>query len=348
MSDGRETCPYCGKRYKRLATHITMSHPEKNHVSNDGDERKSGSDRLVIEDLSIEELESAIAKKIFDKVPDLSSKDGPRKPNTAGLEEKYGFLKTVEVDFWLTNLHGVEIGIYQKERFMAKNRAFTRNLELVGAIRDEGKPDGMFGYDKDNWDDVSLEDYGHKRLIMKWFNSKSVSHIGTIEEMIVESLSSSIGANDTLPSFKLVIPRYKYIVNLQKEHTKLPKIGEIFTFAMKNQKEDRWEIYSFDEKRFTVGSDWMIKERDGRIVGRIDQKVLNIGGKILVHFLDEELYEDRVFYRVVILFTMMLYFKEKILKKIELFRKLMDETDFDLDIPADEELFYRNPRALKR
>ena len=56
------------------------------------------------------------------------------------------FEKTVVIDFWLTNIHDAEIGIFQQERYMAKNRLFSKNLEIVGAVKEKGKVDGIFGY----------------------------------------------------------------------------------------------------------------------------------------------------------------------------------------------------------
>ena len=260
--------------------------------------------------------------------------------------QKGEFVKIVEIDFWLTNIHDVEIGIFQKERFMAKNRLFSKNLELVGAVKEKGKVDGMFGYNSDNWDNV--KELSKKRLVLKWFNSKSVGWLGTIEEMIISSLASSIGSDDTLPSFKITLPRYKYVVDLQKEHTKVPKIGEIFTFALKDKKTGNWEVYSFDEKRLTVGSDWDILVGDNQPVGKIDEKILNLGGKFKVHFYDKGLYKNMNFYRVVLLFTMMLKFKQKILDKIDKMKKDLRENGKKINIAADEERFMMNPRALKR
>ena len=149
-------------------------------------------------------------------------------------------MKKVVVDYWLTDLHNAEIGIYQRERFMAKNRMFSRNLELVGKVSEEGKADGMFGYNSARWDDIPEKDIGKKRLIMKWFNMESVGFLGSIEEMVAESITNSTGSDDTIPSFRVVLPRYKYVINLMKNHTRLPKIGEVFSFCMliENKKEE--------------------------------------------------------------------------------------------------------------
>jgi hypothetical protein len=173
---------------------------------------------------STDALEEAVAKKmlaakqeseaereIVDETPEEEVEDKtPVKPG-----EK--FEKTIEVDFWLTDLHGAKIGIYQRERFMAKNRAFSKNLDLIGAVREEGKADGMFGIDTDNWHDVPEKDLATRRLVLKWFNSESIAHLGTIEQIVLNSITASIASDDELPVFKCVIPNYEFLVDLKKE-----------------------------------------------------------------------------------------------------------------------------------
>lgn len=257
------------------------------------------------------------------------------------LKEDAPIDKMVEVDFWWTNLHAAKIGIYQRERFMAKNRNFTRNLDLIGAVKEAGKVDGMFGFEEDNW---SHANPSMRRLIIKWFNSQSVAYLGTIEEMALNSLSSSIGANDTLPSFKVILPRYEFIVDLQKEHTRL-RVGEIFTFPL--LVKDEWHVFAFDEKRLTIGSDWEIK-RGNKVVGKIDERVINVGGKFLVHFFDAKLYKDVNFYRTVILFTMMLKFKSEIYSQIKEARAAYLEGKAPIEVCQDEIRLLRNPRTIRR
>ncbi|MEX2680688.1 MAG: hypothetical protein Q6373_003760 [Candidatus Sigynarchaeota archaeon] len=287
--------------------------------------------------------ESAAEAEIPDEAPEAEVEDKtPLKPG-----EK--FEKKVEVDFWMTNLHGAEIGIYQKERFMAKNRAFSRNLDLVGAVREEGKPDGMFGIDKDNWHDVPEKDLATKRMVLKWFNSESVAHLGTIEQLVGNSLAASIASDDELPVFKCVIPNYDFLVDLKKEHTRLPKVGEMFACSIKIVKEDRWMPVIFDEKRATIGSDWDVKIGDGkRTVAKIDEKLLNVGGKFIITFLDKDLYRIPPFFKTVILFSMMLKFKKDIMSGIAKLRDLVEKGKAKLNLVPQEEKLFWNPRLLRR
>jgi hypothetical protein len=301
-------------------------------------------------------LEEAVAKKMLAagqesnaeaEIPDEAPEVEIEEKTPAGPVEK--FEKNVEVDFWMTDLHGAKIGIYQKERFMAKNRAFSKNLDLIGAVREEGKADGMFGIDTDNWHDVAEKDLATRRLVLKWFNSESIAHLGTIEEIVLNSLTASIASDDELPVLKLVIPNYDFLVDLKKEHTKLPKIGEMFGCAIKDAKEGHWLPIQFDEKRATIGSDWDVKVGDKvKIVAKIDEKLLNVGGKFVVTFLDKPLYKMAPFFKTVILFTMMLKFKKEIMNTIAKLRDQIEHGKIKLDPAPEEEKFMWNPRLLRR
>ncbi|MHA1870530.1 MAG: hypothetical protein ACTSXF_06230, partial [Promethearchaeota archaeon] len=81
---------------------------------------------------------------------------------------------------------------------------------------------------------------------------------------------------------------------------------------------------------------------------KIDEKKLNIGGKFEVEFYDEDLYKNRAFKTVVILFTMMLKWKDAIKDKIEKIRKYLEDGRIKLDISANEEKFLMNPRSIRR
>ena len=303
---------------------------------------------------STDELEKSVADKFLAASSNTTTEEEiTEEPpesdvlDSTQIEPGEVFEKVVNVDFWLTNLHSAEIGIYQKERFMAKNRAFSRNLELIGAVHEEGKPDGMFGINKDNWYDVPVKELAQKRIVIKWFNMDSVAHIGTIEEIVLTSLHASIASNDELPAFKIVIPNFNFLIDLKKEHTRFPKIGEMFSCSFKD-KDGNWHPIIFDEKRITIGSDWDVKIGDGtRIVAKIDEKVLNVGGKIIVTFLDKDLYKTAPFFKTVILFAMMCNFKKEIIADIANLRGLVDAGKVMVNLSPEEEKFFLNPRMLR-
>ena len=92
---------------------------------------------------STDELEKAVAKKMLaasaqespSEAEIVDEKPEPEILDTTPVKPGEKFEKVVEVDFWMTDLHSTKIGIYQRERFMAKNRAFSKNLRLLSIDR---------------------------------------------------------------------------------------------------------------------------------------------------------------------------------------------------------------------
>lgn len=261
------------------------------------------------------------------------------------------FERKVDIDFWLTKLHTEDIGIYEKDRLMAKNRLVTRNLEFVGGIKEQGKKDGFFGIDKDMWK-LDGKDITAKRMVIRWFASESVEHLGTIEQMVSTSVAASLSVNDEIPIFKIILPEYDFIVDVQKEHPKVPRIDEQYSCVLKDMRKDKkyWIPLMFDQKVIALGSDWNIKVdlpgEDKKLVANVDEKLLNVGYKYVATFYDENLYHYAPFYRTVILFGMMLKYREEIKLRIARIRELLLSGKIKLDVSPEEEKLLWNPRYL--
>ena len=80
----------------------------------------------------------------------------------------------------------------------------------------------------------------------------------------------------------------------------------------------------------------------------IDEKVVNIGGKYVIKVYDERAWGNDHLQNVMLLFTMVLKFLDPIKNKLKRTRKKLRSGEIALDISAQEEKLYRNPRALKR
>ncbi|MHA1793849.1 MAG: hypothetical protein ACTSVI_14495 [Promethearchaeota archaeon] len=268
-----------------------------------------------------------------------------------------GFKKEVVVDFWSTNLHGEEIGIYEHKRKEASSRSFTKDLELIGKVIDDNG-ESVFGYRKNAWDPPhskdELEYYTKKRLIIRWFkkgDDGKVTLIGTIEEMTLDSIRKSMISDDPLHSFKISLTNYPYLVTLTKEHARLPgRIGEMWGFAlMTDEKSKGWEIFLLDEKRFTIGTDFDAKKDHMKnIIVKLDEHVLNIGGKVKITFFNKRLHDFKPFYNTILLFSMLFKFKKALREKIVKARKLMNEMGKRIHVDANEIKLMHNPRMFKR
>jgi len=357
MSSEKDQCPYCKKWYRNINAHIKRLHPNEKPV--ECGEIKSSSTKELEKELAKKILsqqkpkekeltvEEALKEEIKDKSPEEVEKEREKKKEKLKKQPRKVARKIV-VDFWLTNLHDAEIGIYQKERFMAKNRMFSRSLELIGAVKEEGKPDGMFGYLSESWDNIPLKDIAKRRLVMKWFNSESVVWLGTIEEMVLYSIQNTYGSTVPVPAFKVMIPKSKYIIDLAEKKTKFPKLGEIYTFSLKDEKKDEWHVFTFDEDRLTIGSDWSILHGDDELIGKIDEKVVNIGGKFVIELYESAWLNMPGLVNVIVLFTMTLKFNKEIQKKIKKIIEYLELNKIKLNISASEEKFMMNPRVFRR
>ena len=60
--------------------------------------------------------------------------------------------KKITVDFWATDWHGEEIGIRQAEQHRAKSRQFSKDMEIYGAILENGNKIGFVGWRKEAWE----------------------------------------------------------------------------------------------------------------------------------------------------------------------------------------------------
>ncbi|GAG71629.1 unnamed protein product, partial [marine sediment metagenome] len=112
-----EKCPYCGRQYRRLNSHLPYC-----RLNPDYEKKKP------VRKKKEEDLESYIEEKIFGETR------GKTKVEKKKVEKPKKYLKKITVDFWLTSLHGPEIGIFQKQRLMAKSRQFPKSLDLCGSV----------------------------------------------------------------------------------------------------------------------------------------------------------------------------------------------------------------------
>ncbi|MFX0100241.1 MAG: hypothetical protein ACFFCS_11720, partial [Candidatus Hodarchaeota archaeon] len=234
------------------------------------------------------------------------------------IDDVAAFEKKVVVDFWSTDLHGDKIGVFDHKRRQAQSRAFTTDLNLCGTTKD-GDEEGVFGYRKDAWeppiDPESLDYYTKRRLVIRWFRKgkgAKISLLGTIEEMVMDSLRKTMISDDPLHSFKIILQDHPYVISLTKEHARLPtRIGEMWGFSlMTDPKTEKWEIFLLDEKRITIGTDFDLKrDKVKQKLVKIDEKILNIGGKVDITFYNKALYDYKPFRKVVILFAMIFGFR---------------------------------------
>ena len=252
-------------------------------------------------------------------------------------------IKKIDVDFWATGLHGAEIGIRQQEQWQSKSRAFSKDMEIFGEYKYNGKKEGFFGIRKKEWED-------NNRLIVKLFKEteKSLSWISSIEERNALSVTKSLGANEVLPSFIVIQGKGKQMFPVEKVNTKLVtqgKMGEVYVFFI-NVKKGEIEVLEFKEKRLTWGCDYEVNNHStGEMVAFIDSKKFNVGGKVVIEIFNPEFAGNDEFITIITAFATTLKFHDDIIKKIEFLMKLV-QGGSKLSVSHNEMELYKNPRRV--
>lgn len=253
--------------------------------------------------------------------------------------------RKITVDLWKTKLHGEIVGIKQKEEYMAKSRQFSRDLELIGEVKEKKKGEeetiGYVGYRKGLWDEE--KDELERRLVIKLF-SKSMYYQGTLEEMVGREFTRSLSARHDFPSFNLMIDDYDYLIPLNKIRGGW-FVPEWFVFRID---DEEGFIPIILKHKMGLGIDYRVVNGIGDSqFGIIDGKKFDIGGKyeITLKATDKRLV-DNVLVRVLILFATSLKFHEDIFKKIKKGTKKMKKNEWFPQLSNEEKLLRRNPRAI--
>lgn len=243
-------------------------------------------------------------------------------------------VRKIEVDMWKTSLHGKEIGIKKKEQYMAKARQFTRGMDIIGELKEDGKSIGNVAY---------REDIKDERLVIKLF-TESMNWYGTLEEAVGRSLTQSLVYRQKFASFFLILPRYKYMLKLEKN---LGGIGrkETYSFAFFNE-EGNVKSFMIEQKRFSFGDDWVIKDATGQKVADIDGKKFDIGGQWNVRVYHKKLAKEHEFVTPLLLFAGMRKFEGNVEKRIGKLLKNVKAGKI-VDLQKEELTLYENPRSLK-
>nr|QEE15777.1 hypothetical protein DSAG12_01604 [Candidatus Prometheoarchaeum syntrophicum] len=205
----------------------------------------------------------------------------------------------------------------------------------------------IVGYNKGFWDyddkkssiyrqaEKSAEDYDPaeyakllRRLVIKTFSElkrdkKKKGHAGrwrgTMEESVVLGINAMFGENrgKPRPYFFLNLPGYNYRLALWRTNT---IIGDRYVFTVPHPKTGELTTFRIKGRRFTPGKDFKVFNAEtGEKVAEIDDRKLNIGGRMTIRFRGEEQFEDlnrsTVFRRTLIMFAIMVKFLRPINRK---------------------------------
>ncbi len=245
-----------------------------------------------------------------------------------------------KVDLWLTNLNDAEIGILPATQHQAKSRQFTKDMDIIGQVREEKKRTGLVAYRKGLWkDNTGMK----KRLVIKLF-SQDTNWRGTLDLMMGRSLQLTHGA-DGFPvvAYSINLARHPQIIQLERSAFKWPLFPEKFSFFI--LKDDQPHFYRLRRKIVAMGSDYTLHDQNNKQVGYIDGKVITLGGKWIVR-IDEE-HADKHMKHVIQLFCTMLKFNDACRGHINGLASDMHHGKITPDIEAKERELYYNPRRTR-
>ena len=245
-------------------------------------------------------------------------------------------VRKITVDLWKTDLHKKEIGLKKQEEYMAKSRQYTKDMNIIGEIREEKKPNGIVAVREGNI---------KERLIVKIFSS-TMNWIGTVEEAISREIGNSYVTENNFPAFIIILDEYEYNLMLEKVHGGAGRKEKFHFCTFGNKNTNTLEVFVLEENRMSVGGDWTIKTINGKHVADIDGKKFDIGGQWDIKIFDAELANHNAFVSTLILFAASRKYHGKIEDRIKnIINDLKKDTPYTLQ---HEELdLYENPRRRR-
>lgn len=248
-----------------------------------------------------------------------------------------------EVDLWITDLNTTEVGFFRRSRHRAKSRQFTSDMDIFAEVKRDGERIGLIGYRQDLWEAKTGMD---KRLVIKLF-STSMNWKGTMDLMMGRSLQLSQGARGIpVPAFSINLDAHDQIVQLERSAAKWPGMPENFSFMlMKNLKDGRPSFYRLRRNWVSIGDDYILYDEHDRQVGKLNGRVLNLGGKWVVQIEPE--HADPRLDMVLQLFCGMLKFNDECQRHIQDLLSDIQRDKFQPRLETQETDLYLNPRRVR-
>ncbi|MEM9669932.1 MAG: hypothetical protein AAF950_13480 [Pseudomonadota bacterium] len=279
---------------------------------------------------------SALAAK--DLAADEKSKHKRSKVTRAASSRKYKQRK-FKVDLWATDFNTAEIGIMKRTQNEAASDQFTKDMEIIGQTLDSGKREALIAYRKGLWD--KRKDFD-RRLVIKLF-SETLGWRGTMEMKVGRSMQLSCGAGVPVPAFSINLARHDQIIEVERCARKWPFLPEKFTFFIQTKAGPKF--YTLHRKMISIGADYKLFDHQGRHIGDIDHRIINLGGARIVKI--DAAHTNTKLETVLELFSAMLKFNHASRKHIgRLCRKVRDGKIAPQLTHRERDLYY-NPRARR-
>lgn len=254
-----------------------------------------------------------------------------------------GKMVEFEVDLWITDLNTTEVGFFRRSRNRAKSRQFTSDMDIFAEVKRDGERVGLLGYRADLWETKRGMD---RRLVIKLFTA-TMNWKGTIELMMGRSLQLSHGAKGIpVSAYSVNLVDHDQIVQLERSAAKWPGMPENFSFfLMKNLKDGRPSFYRLRRNWVSIGDDYVLYDEQDRLIGKLNGRVLNLGGKWKVQVAEE--HADPRLDMVLQLFCAMLKFNDDCQYHLSDLVSDLHDGKFEPHLETQETDLYLNPRRVR-
>ncbi len=265
-----------------------------------------------------------------------------KKPETLA-KSKTGNKHKFEVDLWITDLNTTEVGLFKHSRNRAKSRQFTSDMDVFAEVKRDGERTGLLGYRSEAWDGKAGME---RRLVIKLF-TPSMGWKATLDLMVGRSLQLTHGAKGfPVTAFSVNLDDHDQIIQLERSASKWPGMPENFSFfLMKSLKDNRPEFYRLRRNWVSIGDDYILYDEHDRQIGKLNGRVLNLGGKWKVE-IDEEHADPRLD-MVLQLFCAMLKFNDECRAHLEDLIGELHKGKLVPKLETQETDMYLNPRRVR-
>ncbi len=244
------------------------------------------------------------------------------------------------VDVWLVDLNPTEFGIFKHSRNRAQSRQFTKDMDIIAEVIEDGQRTALIGYRKDLW--KNNDDAG-KRLVFKMFTDK-LHWRATMDLMLARSIQQTLGAR--------LLPVTTYAVNnagedqvvyIERSANKWPLLPENFSFFLMN--DGQMEFFRIRQDFFRLGDDYTVYNGRNEEVAVLDGAFLTIAGKWRGRVRED--YANKPLLNTLKLFCAMLIFNNECRSHVKRVAKKVLQGELDPKIEKQERDLYMNPRRVR-
>jgi len=246
-----------------------------------------------------------------------------------------------EVNLWITDLNRTEVGIYQHSRHRAKSRQFTKDMDIFAEVKTAGERSHFLAFREGLWE--KNEGMG-KRLVIKQF-TVDMNWRATLDLLLGRSLQLSHGAGGfPVTAFSINISGHDQIVQVERSAYKWAGTPERFSFFIIKD-DGKPYFYRLRRNWVSIGDDYKLYDEHDRMIGKLNGRVLNLGGKWKV-WIEKEHADPRLDV-VLQLFCGMLKFNDDCRHHLEDLVDGMHDGKMIPKLEHQETELYMNPRRVR-